>query len=196
MSDLPLQPDLRPVGRGWRWAAGGAVVGLLLALPWVIPERREPPQVILGGPQAIQEAGRTIERLIAGATTRVWAVFYVGRADTDGPVGAVVAALAAARQRGIDVQVVLDRERDGSPGKNQDLGDLLAQAGIAVIWDEPTVTTHAKVILADDRVWIGSHNLTRSALALNREAAVLLDEPAVADEVAAWFRSVPGFPSP
>ena len=189
---LPLQPTLRPVGRWWRVLALVAVVVLAAALPSLIPARRSVPQIIVGGPGRTLDAGRALERHLSSAQTRLWVAFYVVRLDSSGPVAAVLAALEAAAQRGVDVRVVLDRGRDGDD-KNDAAAAWLTAHGLHLVWDEVEVTTHAKVILADDVVWIGSHNATRAALSTNREAAVILDDPSAAAEVAGWFEAIPGF---
>ena len=196
MTDLPLQPSLRPPGRGWTLLVGLTILTLVAWLPVVLPGRHEPPRLILGGPGATLDAARQLERHVAGAHRRLWVAFYVVRYDEAGPIAALLEGFAAAARSGVDVRVVLDRERSGVEGredKNARAAAWLVAQGVRVVWDEEAITTHAKVVLADDRVWIGSHNGTRAALSVNREAAVLLDDPGLAAEVATWFEGIPGF---
>jgi phosphatidylserine/phosphatidylglycerophosphate/cardiolipin synthase-like enzyme len=57
-----------------------------------------------------------------------------------------------------------------------------------VSFDSPTVVTHAKVVVVDGRyVYLGSHNLTQSALRHNNELSVRIDSPELAAEVAAYL---------
>lgn len=193
---LPLQPDLHP------WPPGLRRIAIVLALAagivllgFVAPSRGRPPELILGGPGRELAYARAAERLIASARRRCWLAMYVVRPD-DATVGALLDALAAARGRGVDVRVLLDLglPRDGiADDKHVAPASWLAAHGIPVLLDEPDRTTHAKVLLVDDGVLVGSHNWTRSALATNREAAVRLDDGAAAAEVAAWFAEVPGW---
>lgn len=46
---------------------------------------------------------------------------------------------------------------------------------------------HAKVVAGDTSVLVGSANLTEMGLGHRQEAAVMLDEPALVEEVHAWF---------
>ena len=192
---LPLQPDLHPPGRLRTWATALGL-GLCVALAAIIlPARTPPPRLVLSGPDAPEQAIRLLERLCEGAQHRLWVMFYVVRADDDGPVHLLMTRLAQAQNRGVEVVVVLDRGH-ADDGKNQAAAARLATLGLPVVWDETGVTTHAKVVLADDTVWIGSHNGTRSALMLNREAAVILTDAGLAADVARWFHAIPGFPPP
>ena len=120
-------------------------------------------------------------------------MFYVVRMDTQGPVGALLEGCARATAAGVDVRIVLDRAADADGQRNAEAAAWCASHGIRVVWDEVGVTTHAKVVLTEEAVWIGSHNATRAALAINREAAVILADPAALAATEAWFRAVPGF---
>ena len=60
--------------------------------------------------------------------------------------------------------------------------------------DEEDRTTHAKVLVVDDRhVIVGSHNWTRSALAANREWSVEIDDAVIAHHIQAELSSLPGW---
>lgn len=107
--------------------------------------------------------------------------------------------LVRARQRGLDVSVVLERQSgDRSPGKQDSLNDdnrhtaaLLSRGGVKVYFDSPGVTTHTKVAVIDGRyVYLGSHNLSQSALRHNNELSVLLDSPDLAREVREYIEGL------
>ena len=100
----------------------------------------------------------------------------------------IVEELIRARQRGVDVTVLLEMERKGSRDSlnsdNRHTAELLTRGGIRVFFDPPDVTTHAKVAVIDGRfVYLGSHNLSQSALQHNNELSVKLDSPEMATEV-------------
>jgi phosphatidylserine/phosphatidylglycerophosphate/cardiolipin synthase-like enzyme len=95
--------------------------------------------------------------------------------------------LIAARHRGVSVTVVLEQSREADDTlnrENRSAGNLLSRGGIAVRFDSLRKTTHSKVVVIDGRfVYLGSHNLTHSALTRNNELSVLLDSPETAREV-------------
>lgn len=89
-------------------------------------------------------------------------------------------AIAAAQQRGVSVRVILgDRQDDSIPA--------LRAAGIPVRF--PTFSLHAKLIIADGVAFVGSQNLSNTALTRNREAGALVFEPAPAQLIRNQFES-------
>jgi phosphatidylserine/phosphatidylglycerophosphate/cardiolipin synthase-like enzyme len=103
--------------------------------------------------------------------------------------------LIKARKRGVDVSVLLERPSKNNPSSGDSLysdnrrtADLLARGGVKVYFDSPSVTTHTKVAVIDGhKVFIGSHNLTQSALMHNNELSVMLDSPEMASEVKSYL---------
>ena len=118
------------------------------------------------------------------------------------PVRRILDALIARQRAGVAVRVVLDQ---GAPAGRQGDGDeasgdaspveraarYLADAGVAVRWDEAQRTTHTKSLVVDGR-WcvVGSTNWSSSALTRNREQSVLLDDPTLASELTARFNAL------
>lgn len=103
--------------------------------------------------------------------------------------GELVRALGEARRRGVIVRVILensgyDEELNRS---NREAAAQLQQEGITVTFDSPTITTHAKLAVVDQRFClVGSHNLTQSALGRNHEISVMLDNPGLAGELTTY----------
>lgn len=197
---LPLQPDLTP------WSAGQRrlFVILLLALAVIAlgaftQSRREPARLLGShGRPGSEDYHTTALRLIAGAQQRVSVVLFVARLDDDGPVMHLVEALSDAARRGIAVRVVLDRGRDWRTGeldpKHLEVAERLRRGGVRVVLDEDDRTTHAKVLVVDDRhVVVGSHNWTRSALIANREWSLLIDDQEIAAHIQADLATLPGW---
>lgn len=197
---LPLQPDLVPWTPGRRRLLMVAAMALaVIAVGAVAQARREPPRLLGShGRPGSDDYHTTALRLIAGARRRVSVVLYVARLDEDGPVMRLVAALGEAARRGVAVRVVLDRGRDWRTGatdpKHEEVAGHLRRAGVRVVLDEEERTTHAKVLVVDDRqVVVGSHNWTRSALIANREWSLLIDDPAIAARIQAELSAIPGW---
>ncbi|MBA3685570.1 MAG: hypothetical protein H0W72_10075 [Planctomycetes bacterium] len=201
---LPLQPDLRP----WpvwlsRLIAVLALAIALVVLGLIAGARRAPPRLLLSGPGNEFVYARAVERLIAGARSRVWVAMFVVRAEDEAAVRPMLQALADARGRGVDVRVCLDLgDRVGMAGepdaKHEVAAAWLRGLGVPVVIDERERTTHSKVVVVDDRYAIvGSHNWTYSALGRNREASLLVDDPAIVAELErGLFATIDGWESP
>jgi phosphatidylserine/phosphatidylglycerophosphate/cardiolipin synthase-like enzyme len=193
MADL-LTIDLHPPSPWWRRILIGSIALLAIAaFAWTGAANDRPRVLGVGGED---DYARDVERRFAGARTRIWIMLFVVRSEYDGPVRAMMQALADARGRGVDVVVMLDRpraddERDAE--RNQAAARWLSEHDVRVVWDEPERTSHAKVLLIDDVAVVGSHNWTRSALVANRELSVLEHDPAVIAMLERRFHEVPGF---
>ncbi len=90
----------------------------------------------------------------------------------------ILAALTAARLRGVDVAVILDKSDRARLCATD--ADLLA-AGVPVFIDHLPGIAHNKVIVIDRHLVIGgSYNFTRSAETRNAENVTLIDSPDIA----------------
>lgn len=90
----------------------------------------------------------------------------------------IIAALLRARQRGVDVAVLLDRTNEHGRGSGL---AALERAGIPVWIDRVPGIAHIKAIVIDRRVVIGgSYNYTASAERRNVEDVTITDSPEVA----------------
>lgn len=130
--------------------------------------------------------------LFNDAARRIRVIMYGVKYDPKyegSKVNQLVEALAAAHARGVDTAVILDLSDYNTTLNevNAPTRDYLAAAGVAVYDDPERITTHAKVVLADDRVVIGSANWGYDALERRNEACVVIEDPAIADFFAAYF---------
>jgi len=98
--------------------------------------------------------------------------------------------LLDARSRGVSVRVLLDRSDWSSSitRKNRPTIDYLTSHGIDARFDDPSVTTHAKLVIIDRReVILGSMNWNRYALTDQEQADVRVADPRVGEGFAAYF---------
>ncbi len=105
---------------------------------------------------------------------------------------AIAAALVAARQRGVEVQVIADREQDRTVATSR-IG-YLAEHGVSVYLDGEHAAAHNKVMIVDNgqpgaTVITGSFNFTTAAQYRNAENLLILHgNPLLAEAYAANWR--------
>ena len=103
-------------------------------------------------------------------------------------------SLTLAAGKGIDVIVILEEGVDGKNSitkANRKTSERLIKGGVKVIFDGPKRTTHTKVIVIDrERVFLGSHNFTSSALRHNNELSVKIRSNEFAGEVLAYIEKL------
>jgi len=106
----------------------------------------------------------------------------------------ILDSLITAKKRGIDVRVLLertDRHHDSLNRHNTATSKHLRESGVGVLFDSPETTTHTKTIVIDKRfVFIGSHNLTHSALFYNHELSVMIDDRNLAKDVLEYLKNL------
>ena len=140
-------------------------------------------------PDALLSGIRKAKKEIIGC----FFLFKVTDAKNNLPM-AVVRELIAARKRGVDVSIELEQAATGKGTvyeQNRKAAALMTEAGIRVRFDAPKKITHVKAMVIDGRyVFIGSHNLTQSALKFNNELSVMIDSPDFAAEVAGYLNNL------
>jgi len=105
----------------------------------------------------------------------------------------LVKELGAAQKRGVQVRVVLEKSGydDGLNKENQSTAKKLLSHNIKVYFDSDKQTTHSKIVVIDRRFsFIGSHNLTHSALSRNHEYSLLIDSEPLAKELVSYIDSI------
>lgn len=103
--------------------------------------------------------------------------------------------LIAADLRAVDVKVMLDAEvrKRRSTGEwiasdeNQDYAMRLLAGGVPVYYDSLTTQTHAKMLIIDDHVIVGSTNWSLPALEIGNEASVAVESEELADYYMDFF---------
>ena len=186
-----LPPHQARTGRTARLAAP-----LLLAILFLSPAVPVTAAAPSSRSVALLKNSDYLDALVQGIRTARQSVvcscylFKTGTSRHDRP-RLIADELIRARQRGVAVTVILEEEGrhpDELNAANHDTAVLLRRGGVTVRFDSPSVTTHVKAVVIDDRyVYIGSHNLTQSALAHNNELSLLIDSPALAAEVTGYL---------
>lgn len=144
----------------------GIAIGLLSVQPSLFPV----PKAVFS-----PEDGDQVIGFINSAKTSLDIEMYVMTSDD------AVDAILAAKDRGVQVRVILEKGVMGSD--NEEPYNRLRAAGVPVRWaPDRFALLHAKFIIVDGKiVLVGSHNLTNNALKKNREASVILEGSVVQD---------------
>jgi phosphatidylserine/phosphatidylglycerophosphate/cardiolipin synthase-like enzyme len=99
----------------------------------------------------------------------------------------IAKALVAAHQRGVRVEVILDKSRTD---KDHTQADFLADKGVPTLIDDKHVTAHNKIILVDGQVALtGSFNFTGQAENQNAENLLVIRDKDVADRFTANWKA-------
>ncbi|MDP3732037.1 MAG: phospholipase D-like domain-containing protein [Candidatus Omnitrophota bacterium] len=113
----------------------------------------------------------------------------------------LINGLIEAKQRGVDVEVILDQNVDFVQRRHASDWEAkirsiraykrLKGAGIRVHYDEPIRYAHAKAIIIDkSKVILGSTNWTESAFNKNIETNVLIKSKGLANEILSYFKTI------
>jgi len=113
----------------------------------------------------------------------------------DSPTNLFLRELLSARKRGVKVEVIFDQSdseySSHSTSENLKTGAYLANNGIEVYLDSNEKTTHAKLIIIDEKFTvIGSANWSYSAMTKNNETSVLIDSPQLAGYYIKYFEGI------
>lgn len=116
-----------------------------------------------------------VNELLNASGSSICVILYVMKYDGDSvdhAANRMIRSLASARERGVEVKVLLDHVTAES---YPDTTNYLFRKGVAYRISPANVTTHAKLIVIDDSVTVaGSHNWTYSAASENNETGVVL----------------------
>jgi phosphatidylserine/phosphatidylglycerophosphate/cardiolipin synthase-like enzyme len=127
------------------------------------------------------EYARKVIPIIKAATAKISVVMYEWKWYSHEHAGGVedlnLAILERARS-GVKVTVLLNIESQGHAITriNSRTASFLQQRGVQVKFGTIGTTTHAKMVIVDDRfVVLGSHNFSKGAFSRNQECSVLLE---------------------
>lgn len=123
-------------------------------------------------------------------------------AKQDSKPNQLIDALIEAKNRGVEVEVILDQNIDFVRGRgllrparggarNDKVYKRLKEAGIKVYYDEPARYTHAKVVIIDQKIVIlGSTNWTESSFDNNIETDTLINSEKLAGEILSYLKTI------
>ena len=96
-------------------------------------------------------------------------------------------ALVAAKNRGVDIEVILDSENTGNPNS---LMRLMIENNVPVYLDKTHAISHNKILIIDEKVVItGSANLTKAAQERNAENSLVIKDAGIATTYTAnWIK--------
>jgi phosphatidylserine/phosphatidylglycerophosphate/cardiolipin synthase-like enzyme len=121
---------------------------------------------------------------ISGATRRIDVAQYT--LYDSGAITPLIDALIDAAGRGIPVRVLADEAGSGTAAALS----RLSAGGVDARLDSPAVTTHTKLLIADDHAFVGSHNWSTAAMAYNHEGSLMVWEPEVTAYYADFFEAL------
>jgi cardiolipin synthase len=149
-----------------------------------------------------RDYGPTLVEEINKARTSVTAYLYLFALypnRTESQTMRIASALAAAKARGVRVEVVLDKGAfvGGDPvealqADNRETYEFLRAQGIDVFFSDTGAALHAKAVVIDSlTVIVGSANWSESAFMSNIEASVLVQSRSVALSILADLGRIP-----
>jgi len=158
--------------------------------------RPEDPRILLNGEyyDALQEA-------LGQARREIVLSFFLFKISGHGKnrTARIEKSLKAAVRRGVRVVVLLERSkyRDITDTNEKTAGQL-KRGGITVFFDSPKQITHTKVAIIDRTIlFLGSHNLTESALRFNNEVSIRLHSRKAAHRLLQYLDRIhPGILAP
>jgi phosphatidylserine/phosphatidylglycerophosphate/cardiolipin synthase-like enzyme len=178
---------------------GGGCLAVLLLLHPSLAQDRSHNQARLRAPvqasvtACFVPAEVCVDSIVAAISAAKTAIRVQAYGFTSAPI---ISALAAAKRRGIDVQVILDKSNDRTgeyrasteeerPPRGRYSGaTYMANAGVPVFIDIQPAIAHNKLIIIDGHLVIGgSYNYTQAAEHRNAENVTFIDSP----EVAGWY---------
>jgi len=108
-------------------------------------------------------------------------------------VDRIVGDLKYAKDKGLDVKVVFEYSSYDSILNlyNSAFRETLETYNILCRMDNPSTTTHAKVVIIDSSyILIGSTNWSMSALEKNHEANIMIFSPVIGKDIETYFQKI------
>ena len=133
-----------------------------------------------------------LSQKIEGAKRSILITSFVFK-TSDWPQNRAVRVLEALKKaavaRNVKVEILLERS-DGNlelTESNRSTASRFSGTGVDVRLDDPRRTLHAKIAVIDETwTFLGSHNLTHSALGSNAEVSILVHSKPLAKRVSAY----------
>ena len=139
---------------------------------------------------------KVVGPLIDAAAKRIWIVTYSMNLDpkySDGPIHTMAGKLAKAVKRGVDVRVIFDRSGDWNALLNKINATSrkeLEALGIPIRQETEETITHAKFLVADDTLVLGTNNWGYGGFQLYHEAGIRTSVAAAVKELADYHEAL------
>jgi len=135
--------------------------------------------------QALREASHSIQVMM----------YTIGHYEKypDSPSNTLIKDLIEAKQRGVEVKVILDVSdwNQKVTRRNENTGRILSKNGVDVGYDPLPINTHAKLVIIDGIITIlGSTNWTYYSLDHNNEVSVLIKSKEVTQKLSDYFQKI------
>ncbi|MEM5825581.1 MAG: phospholipase D-like domain-containing protein, partial [Thermofilaceae archaeon] len=172
--------------------AAGAFIALRMVVPFLASGQARFTVELLPNKAYFERVSDLIRRAEKSVYVAMFVMKYDPRESPErDPANALIELLVDARNRGLDVRVVVD---DTTRQSYPETIEYLKSKGVPVRLDPKAgVTTHAKIVVVDGRCSvIGSHNWTEAALSSNNELSVLVCSEELASEVEGYFMELWG----
>lgn len=135
-----------------------------------------------------------LHELIAEAqqTIRILMFFMRYEDDSDYPTDKLFDALKDATDRGVDVNVILDRDAEGDVFEsrviNEEAFEFFTEHGIDVTYDFEEELNHSKLVVVDgSHTVVGSHNWTAGSFFAYDDKSVYVESADFADDASGYF---------
>lgn len=138
------------------------------------------------------------QKAIAQAKKSIFIVMYLisfNKEDKKLKVSQLMEELVKAKQRGVEVKVILDYQKSGYPPTggedNFEAFNFFKDNGIEAYFDSVGSYTHTKAMVIDERIIVsGSHNWTDAAFTRSNEISFLIDSPKLASRLLDEFSRI------
>ncbi len=135
---------------------------------------------------SLMESVKTAEKEI-----KIGTFIFLVRINKTNPVKKLADELIKAHKRGVDVEIFLEAGKGDLTPDNLASADYLKKSGIKVFIDHDNEKNHFKLAVIDrKKVYIGSHNISSSALKYNKEISVLIESEEAAKECLSYLGSI------
>ncbi|MFC1501189.1 phospholipase D-like domain-containing protein [Elusimicrobiota bacterium] len=137
---------------------------------------------------------RSVKKIIEDSKNRIGVILYLAKYydKNNAKSDSLFKSIIKARKRGVDVSIILEKSSFDKPLNeiNRRTSEYLSKHGITVKFDSPDIITHAKLILADNKMVLGSRNWTKSGLEFNIESDVLIDNNQIVNKFWEYFNNL------
>ncbi len=132
-----------------------------------------------------------VRKMMKKAKKRIWVMVYGFKLSSSGNTRADILAdeMIKARKRGVEVKVILEKSdfNEWLNRMNSKTIDYFKENGIEAQLDNEDIITHAKVVIIDDSVFLGSTNWSYGGLELWHNSDILIRNKKIVDFFVDYF---------